>query len=236
MALVIADRTLLREAVVRALMDHGGAAVMEPDHDDPFGAALRHEAIVYIPDSSLGTEESRSSPERMRAVLRAAHAPAVEVLVMVLPLQGFEDEVALLRRDGTPYVILRAPMLLEELGGELDTGSIVLVPRNSWVRTVGVDAVAQAVVAAIRSEDQGRTVELHGERLGAAAALERAARATGRDVRAVALWAPLLRALRWLARRFGRSEPPVLRALRRFALPPAPDRPRHAAAIERAAH
>ena len=70
MTLLIGSPGLVRDGIAKALSPKGGAVVIEPDHDDPFGAAVDHEAIVYVPASSLTVGGPDSSPEIGRASCR----------------------------------------------------------------------------------------------------------------------------------------------------------------------
>jgi hypothetical protein len=220
MALVMGTKSLLRDAIAAALSREHPAAVIEPDHEDPFGAAARHRAVVYITSSSLADGEGVSSPDRMRAALQAAHAPGVEVLVVVAPLQGYDDEIAVLKRDGIPYVVLRAPMLIEDLAGSLAGESLVVVPRDAAVRTARLRAVTDAVAAALETEDQGRTIEIAGEQLPASVAIEQAASVAGSRVWVLSIWAPLMRVIRWFGKLLGRPRRHALALVERHALPP----------------
>ena len=201
-----------RDAVTKRLREDGlRETEIELEHDDPLGAALGSQAVIYLPCASPA-QPPPSSPERMRQALAAAHAPGVEVLVAVLPLEGFDDELDVLRRDGVPYVVLRAPMMVEELAQRLEGRQVMLVAKGATVRAVDGAELAQATVAAITTEEQGDTIELGEAPMDLAAALRRAAALSGRQVRVVELWPWLLRALGWLARLFRRRAPALFAA------------------------
>ena len=221
MVLLMGTPSPLRDHIAAALADKGHETkVVAPDHDDPFGCAVGSREVVYLPSPSFDTQET-ASRERMGAALSAAHAPGVEVVIALLPLTGFDDELDALAADGVPYVVLRVPLLIEELGRTLKDERWFFVARDEAVRAVAADAVVSAIETAIDSEEQGRVHELGRVPLPAWAVLERAAESANKRVRVFSLWPPLARALHWLARLFRRRVPPALASCARFVLPPA---------------
>jgi hypothetical protein len=109
----------------------------------------------------------------------------VEVLVAVLPLEGFDDEIAVLRRDGVPYVVLRAPLLLEELAQPLEGRRLVVVPKGATVRVLEAAALARAALEARCSPDDASALSSCGpglprRRLAGPCAPAPPARARGR--------------------------------------------------------
>jgi hypothetical protein len=189
----------LREAVVSALGEDGlGTKVIEPGVEDPLGEAVGHAAVVYLASSSASWVDE---------AVAAAHAPGVEVLVVVLPQGEGQEALERLRKDGVPYVVLRRPPLLEDLA--IAERRLWIVPRDARLHVVEAAAVARAVRAAIDSEEQGRTIVL-GEEVPSALALRRAAELRGVDARVVALWAPLVVLYCWLLRLLRREAPPLL--------------------------
>lgn len=223
MVLLMGTPGPLRDHIAAALTDNGHETkVVAPDHEDPFACAVGSRAVVYLPSPSFdGDTKDTASRERMGAALSAAHAPGVEVVVALLPLTGFDDELDALAADGVPYVVLRVPMLIEELGRTLQDERWFFVARDEAVRAVAAEAVVSAIEMAIASEEQGRVHELGRVPLPAWAVLERAAESANKRVRVVSLWPPLARALHWLARLFRRRVPPALASCARFVLPPA---------------
>ena len=219
MVLVMAMPGAARDAVVSRLEQNGRATnVVTPDCDDPFSAALEHKQVVYIQHRHFDDVQG-AAQERMRAALSAAHAPGIEVLVVVLPHEGCDEELGMLAKDGVPYVVLRVPTLIEELGGELDDRRWLFVARDATTRAIEAAALAKAVHDALDTEEQGQLCELGDLPLPVWAALERAAEAAGHRVRVVALWPPLFRALSWLAKLLRRRMPPALEAGRLLAMP-----------------
>lgn len=213
----------LRDGLAASLRQAGHQTkIVEPEHDDPFGAAAGAKAVVYVPSPNLRDDTTAlASRDRVQAAITAARAPGVEVLVVLLPLSGYGEEIDALATEGIPYVVLRAPMLIEELGEALGPARWLFVGKDESVRALELAAVARAIEEAVETEEQGRVSELGQSPLPAWAALERAAEAAGRRVRVIAMWPPLARAARWLARLLRRDPPPALATCERFALPQA---------------
>ncbi len=214
MTLIVSAATagVLTEAIVGALEEAGRAPkVVSVDHDDPLGEAVGHRAVVFVPATGEHHE--------VEAALCAAHAPGVEVLVAVLPFEGLATTADAIAADGVPYVMLRAPALLEELGSTLDELRWLLVSKDAVTRATDGARVAAAVRDALDTEEQGTTRTLGEEPIPVATALARAAAITGRRVRVVAVWPPLYRALRWLTELLA-WRPRVLERGTRLALPP----------------
>ena len=84
-------------------------------------AAIECRAIVCTAAPSMldGKLDPRPSPERMRTIVRAANAPGVKLVVVLVPSgEHYAEEELVLKKDGKPYVILRCPPLVEELADE----------------------------------------------------------------------------------------------------------------------
>src|SRR5690606_23292352 len=105
MVLVMGNEGLLRDRIVEKLEQDGAAgAVIGIDHDDPFSMAAGSRAVVLVAPPHASAEIARSA-------LSAAHAPGVEVLVVVLPEEGADPAIVdRIPEDGVPYVIVRTPM------------------------------------------------------------------------------------------------------------------------------
>jgi len=157
---------------------------------------------------------------RAREALRAAHAPGVSLAVFVVPEgDGYREELDVLEQDGTPYMVVAAPALVEELGTTLPKHGTLLLPRSGSMRAADACAVATAVREALTTEEQGRIVTV-GAEASPATLFKRAAQLSSLRVRILALWTPLYRLARWLWRLFRRPEPALYRELRLLASPP----------------
>lgn len=220
MLLLMSNEGSFRDALVSALLALGREVeTVAPRHEDPLGAALGCRAVIYVaPRDEHGATQDEPGIE---AALAASRAPGVEVLVAVMPASGGDAELARLRRDGTPYVVLRAPVLLEELGASMDDDRrVLLVGSDETMRALGAEALARAVLEAVETEDQGLVTELGQHPVTAQDALSQSAVLAGRQVWVIALWPPLLAALRWVARRLRRTPPGARATCPRLALPP----------------
>ena len=141
MSLLALERGCLREAIAKTLghADPAGVALESPASTDLFTRAFGHHAIVYGPAPCLLDGKLDPSPDvdRMRNVLRAANAPGVALVVVVIPEgDAYQAEIDALRRDGKPYIIVRAPALLEEVANS----SPPTAAKASGFRTEGPSA------------------------------------------------------------------------------------------------
>jgi hypothetical protein len=224
MALVIGEAGVLRDAVVRALTPQGDVAVTTIEDDDLVSAACGQEAVVYLAGAGLVDAALSPAPsaERARDALRAAHAPGVSLIVAVLPEgDAYREEIDVIERDGTPYVVVEAPPLLEELAGTLYDGVTLFVPSEGAVRATDAAGVAAAVRDALVTEEQGRIVSVAVGPLAPKALLRRAAELGSRRVRVISLWKPLYRLARWIGKLFRRRAPVPVVLCERLALPVA---------------
>ena len=178
--------------------------------------ALDCRAIVCTAAPNLldGTLDPSPSPDRMRAVVRAAKAPGVKLVVLVAPAGGrYAEEELVLKKDGIPYVILRSPPLVEELAEATNfhVGGPLWVERGRTITlSTGAD-VAKAVVAALDDDSlQGATETIPSEEVDLADALRRAARVAG--ARATVRTAPsaVSAAVRNVSTWLGLRRPPAL--------------------------
>jgi hypothetical protein len=190
------------------------AAVGEPS--DLFMAALDCRAIVCTAAPSLldGKLDPTPSPDRMRTIVRAANAPGVQVVVLVVPSgDRYAEEELVLKRDGIPYVILRCAPLVEELAEATNfhvTGSLWLERGKATEISTCAD-LATAVLKALEDGSlQGATVTVPMERLDLADAIRRAARVAGARTDVHMAPAAVGAAYRALAGWLGVAKPPAL--------------------------
>lgn len=214
--LLLLDKSPLRRAVRALLRARSLPYTLGNDRaPDLFERALDCDTLVYAPTSNLlaGWLEPRPDPERMRTVLAASCAPGCSTLVVVVPsAAAYEPELDILRRDGKPYVIVEAMPLVEEFGCEIaKAGATPLwLPRSGSVPVTRADAVARAVLDASETEFQGRVHVVPATPHDLATLFRDAARATGAGVRVHAVWPPLHRIMRPVARWVLGTEPPAL--------------------------
>jgi hypothetical protein len=206
-------------AIRRAIQQASGEEVRTAPVGDPadlFMAAIDCRAIVCAaaPNMLDGSLEPQPSPERMRTIVRAANAPGVKLVVVVVPSgEHYAEEELVLKKDGKPYVILRCPPLVEELADATNfhvSGSLWL-PRGKTTALANATDLANVVVRALDDGSlQGATVEVPSERIDLAEALRRAARVAGArtEIRATSptLSAVYDRVSGW----FGVSRPPAV--------------------------
>ncbi len=91
----------IRQAIRASGEEVRVAAVGEPS--DLFMAALDCRAIVCTAAPNLldGKLDPRPSPERMKTVVRAANAPGVRLVVLVVPSgDHYAEEELVLKKDG----------------------------------------------------------------------------------------------------------------------------------------
>jgi len=206
MALLVVGDGCLRQAISDRLSKEGvGWATAAADSDDLFGDARGHRAIIYAPAASLleGGQQPQPDTDRTLTVLHAAEAPGVEVVVLVLPQgDGYRPEIDAVARYGKPYVVLRAPLLIEEVAEELraEPGGSVWLPRLGRVAATRAESVAESVAHATQTEEQGRVVDLPGDEVDAATLVLQAAQRAGIGLRVHALGSWVYRMLRPLLR------------------------------------
>jgi len=215
--LLVADEGIGARRLEAALVAQGHSVNRAaPDDADLFSSALGRQAIVFVPCRSLLSAELSGEGGVRRvdveAVLGAARAPGVELLVAALPeAPEFDGLVDAIQRHGKPYVIVRAPGLMEEVAQTLELAEQTLwLPRTGSVRVARADALAAAVVAALDAEDQGRVTPVKSERFDVASLFDAAARSRGGKVRVRAVAPAVYRMLRPVARWLKRGEPAPL--------------------------
>ena len=230
MALVVSEQGPLWSAVTDALLSSGKhLATARPSDPDLFLLALDKQTIVYAPASSLlgGTLAPCPSRRRMQRVLRAARAPGVSLLVLLVPSAGgFAEEEALLRRSGKPYVVLRSPPLLDEIAEQMGTADhdALWVPRAGVAEATDADRLGAALLEAIDGGHVGSSIRVAGDTLGAPELFDRAAnvfamRGAEPRLHIHAVWPPLYRLTRRMLKLLGRPEPAALELWDRLGQP-----------------
>jgi hypothetical protein len=221
MALVVCEQGPLWSAVTDALLSAGKhLATARPGTPELFLLALDKQTIVYAPAPSLlgGTLEPRPSRRRMHRVLRAANAPGVRLLVLLVPAAGgFAEEEALLRRSGKPYVVLRSPPLLDEIAEQMGTAEheALWVPRAGVAEATDAERLGAALLEALDGEHEGSSIRVKGDTLDAAELFGRAAnlfatRNAEPRLHIHGVWPPLYRVTRRMLKLLGRPEPAAL--------------------------
>jgi hypothetical protein len=214
--LVAEDEGIAARRIEAVLGAHGHTVTRAaPDDPDLFSRALGQRAIVFVPSRNLLSavlEGGGTERVAVDAVLSATRAPGVELLVAALPeAPRFDELVDAVERHGKPYAIVRAPGLMEEVAQTLEQGERTLwLPRTGTVRISRADALAEAVAAALDSEDQGRVTPVCSESFDVASLFDAAARSSGGKVRVRAVTPVVYRLLRPVARWLKGGEPPPL--------------------------
>ena len=186
------------------------------DDSDLFTHALGCRAIVYVAEPRLLDAGEECDADRMRAVVRASHAPGVERVVVVFPEgEVWREEALVLQKDGVGYTILRARPLVDELADatNLHAARSVWLPRGKTVDLASRAALALAIRDAITRDDWcGATIDVPSERIEIAEAMRRAAEIAGAGVRVHVTSPSVSFAMRKLSLWMG-LEPPELEAL-----------------------
>jgi hypothetical protein len=203
---------------VRGAIRGTGEDVRSARADDPdlFMTALHCRAIVGAVAPNLLDEklEPRPSPDRMRPMVRAANAPGVKLVVVVVPSgERYAEEELVLKKDGIPYVILRCAPLVEELAEATNfhvTGSLWLARGKTTAISTCADVASAVCKALVDDSLQGATIEVPSEQVDLAEAVRRAARAAGAHTAVRATSPSLSVAYRKVSRWLGLTEPPAL--------------------------
>jgi hypothetical protein len=221
MVLLIAGDGPLGDLIELGLQQAGCSVERHaPDEDGLFDVARGKRAVVYAPCARLldGTLSPAPDVHRVRRALRAAYAPGVEVLVVVSP-RGYEPEIDIVRRDGTPYVIVESPPLVEDLGSEVRGARALVVPRAARMGIAEARVLLEHVVDALHTKRPGRVSQVPAGALTPAAAFARAVESEHPRPRVIAMWAPLYRLMMWLAAFLRLRRHPAAQLTARLVLP-----------------
>jgi hypothetical protein len=218
--LLVAEPGVASGVVESALRARGyDVLVVGLEHPDLFSCAVGRRAVVVLPTRNLLSAglAQQTNCDTMKGVLRAAGAPGVELVVVALPAAPhFDGVVDAVERHGKPYVVLRAPGLLEEVAEALrpndarhDRGTLWL-PRAGEVPVARGSALADAVADALETEEQGRVRELSSESFDVAGLFAAASGLGGAPVRVRPVQPLVYRMVRPVARWLKGGEPPLL--------------------------
>jgi hypothetical protein len=224
--LLVAEDGIAASRVEAALTARGHTVVRaSPRGPDLFSSALGQQAIVFVPSRNLLAAQLGNGDGRdpIDETLSATRAPGVELLVVALPhASGFDPMVEAIERHGKPYLILRTPGLLEELAETIRQGEGTLwLPRTGSVRMSRASALADAVAAAIETDEQGRVTLVPSESFDVAGVFDAAARSIGGQVRVHGVSPLVYRMVRPVARWLKGGEPPPLAFADRLLARPA---------------
>jgi len=183
---------------------------------DLFKEARGCRAIVYAPEPRLldvaAGAGAASTSTGIRDVVRAAHAPGIERVVLVAPAdparRSREYEERVLEEDGVPFTIVRCAPLLDELSDatNLHTARSVWLPRGREVEIATRGALTLTIREALYRDDLcGETVFVPAMRMAVVEAMRRAAAIAGAAVKVHATAPGVSSAMRrlqvWIDRR-----------------------------------
>ena len=213
--LLVADEGGTASLIEAVLVARGYRVTRVPTSEpDLFSYALGREAIVFVPASNLLSAQlgMDAGGGVVHDVLRAARAPGVGVVVAALPdAPSFDPIVDAIAREGKPYVIVRAPGLVEEVAETIRHAEQTLwLPRIGRVPVSRGHALAEALVAALETEEQGRIVRVRSESFDVAGLFAAASDAIGGHVRVRGVTPFVYRVVRPVARWLKRGEPAPL--------------------------
>jgi hypothetical protein len=213
--LLVADEGGAASLIEAVLVARGYGVTRAPlSEPDLFSQALGRQAIVFVPTSNLLSAQLANAPsdDAVHAVLRAARAPGVQLLVAALPAaSSFDGIVDAIAREGKPYVIARTPGLMEEVAEAIRHGERTLwLPRTGRVEVSRGSALANAMVHALQTEEQGRVVRVPSESFDLAGLFAAASHVIGGPVRVRAVTPLVYRMVRPVARWLNGGEPAPL--------------------------
>lgn len=213
--LLVADAGDTAQLIEAVLVARGYRVTRAPTNDpDLFSRALGQQAIVFLPASNLLSAHlaQHAGGDAVHEVLRAARAPGVGLVVAALPeASSFDGVVDAIAREGKPYVIARSPGLVEEVAETIRHGEQTLwLPRGGSVHASRGSALAEAVVNALETEEQGRVVRVASESYDVAGLFAAASDIIGGQVRVRAVTPVVYRMVRPVARWLKGSEPAPL--------------------------
>lgn len=136
--------------------------------DEPglFEAAIKRQATGIVLVESLprpGDMAPAGDKELFAEALRATHAPGFSLLVVVTSRSEDDDALDALRRSGVPYVILRAPAVVDVGARANLKGRKVLIPEPiaDGMKTPPVEHLVRKVLRALTEEELvGRTLSV----------------------------------------------------------------------------
>lgn len=146
-------------------------------------------AIVYAPEPRLldAAPADVRTADGIREVVRAAHAPGIERVVVVAAAAALgEDEARVLDEDGVPFTIVRCAALLDELADatNLHATRSVWLPRGREVELATRCALEATLRAALFRDDLcGATIFVPTVRIDLVEAMRRAAAIAGAAVK-----------------------------------------------------
>lgn len=210
---------------IRAAIQARGEKVRTTCIGDPadlFMEALDCRAIICTASPSMldGKLDPSPSLDRMRTVVRAANAPGVKLVVVVVPAgESYSEEELVLKKDGIPYVILRCPPLVEELAEAANfhvTGSLWLARGKTTAISTASDLASTVVKALDEGSWQGATIEVPSEQVDLAEAIRRAARLAGARTEVRATSPTISSVYETLSGWLGLNRPPALTLYQRM--------------------
>lgn len=203
---------------IREAADGLGDAVRTANVDDPdlFMRAIGCRVVVYVAQPRLLDAREDCDVDRMRAVVRASHAPGVERVVVVFPRgEAWSDEALVLQKDGVGYTILHSHPLVDELADatNLHAARSVWLPRGKTIDLTSRAALPHAIRDGITRDDWcGATIDVPSEPIEIAEAMRRAAEIAGAGIRVHVTSPSVSVAMRKLSLWMG-LEPPDLEAV-----------------------
>lgn len=181
MVLLVGEQSALRDEIFRACVQRDmPVEVASVDDEDLFLRAMFQRAVIYLPSTTIleGKLHPAPDPERMGDVLAATSAPGVGVLIVALPsAEGYEPELARLRKHGTPYVLWECPVPIEELGEALgrEQARWIWLPLGERIDVSKRTDLVEAVMHGLDTEDQGRLLQVPARHLETTTAFRQAA-------------------------------------------------------------
>lgn len=210
MVLLAFDSGPLRKAIACRLQASGMSVVASPSSEEWFERASGAKCVVYAPVGNLlrGTLDPEPDAARMRRLLGVANAAGARTVVVVVPKgKKYDLELDVLRRDGTPYVVVESSFLLEEIGAAMSGDRQIWVPRIGRIAASTARAVGDTVGMAVELEPHGRTLHVEEVHADLASLFQRAAQSAGGAIRVHAVPPAVFDFVRPIARWIRGKEP-----------------------------